>query len=45
MSGIKYTLQKELFDSEDERILSLCRVSDALKKKKVLNVSLAIQLH
>lgn len=34
MSGIKSTLQTELFDAEDERILSLCRVSDVLKKKK-----------
>lgn len=33
MAGIKYTLQKELF--EDERILSVCSVTDAFKKKKV----------
>lgn len=34
MSGIKYTLQTDVFDGEDERILSLCRVTDVFKKKK-----------
>lgn len=35
MAGLKYTLQKDVFDGEDERILSLCRVTDIFKKKKV----------
>lgn len=34
MSGIKFTLQQELFDNDDERIVSLVRVSDVIKKKK-----------
>lgn len=34
MAGIKYTLQKEVFD-DDERILSVCSVTDVFKKKKV----------
>lgn len=34
MSGIKYILQKEVFDSVDERILSVCSVSKLVKRKK-----------
>lgn len=34
MAGIKYNLQKEIFDTLDERILSVCNVSKLFKKKK-----------
>lgn len=34
MAGIKYILQKEVFDAADERILSVCNVTKLLKKKK-----------
>lgn len=34
MAGIKYILQKEVFDSADERILSVCNVTKLYKKKK-----------
>lgn len=33
MAGIKYTLQKELFDVDNERVLTVCNVT-AYKKKK-----------
>lgn len=33
MAGIKYTLQKELFDADNERVLTVCNVT-AYKKKK-----------
>lgn len=33
MAGIKYTLQKELFDADSERVMSVCNVT-AYKKKK-----------
>lgn len=34
MAGIKYLLQKEVFDASDERILSVCNVQKLYKKKK-----------
>lgn len=34
MAGIKYILQKEIFEGDDERILSLCNVTELYKKKK-----------
>lgn len=34
MAGIKYILQKEVFDPLDERILSICNVSKLYKKRK-----------
>lgn len=34
MAGIKYLLQKEIFDASDERILSVCSVQKLYKKKK-----------
>ncbi|XP_058829670.1 exocyst complex component 1 [Topomyia yanbarensis] len=33
-AGIKYHIQREVFDALDERILSVCNVSKLLKKKK-----------
>nr|XP_019931037.2 exocyst complex component 1 [Aedes albopictus] len=33
-AGIKYIIQKEIFDALEERILSVCNVSKLLKKKK-----------
>lgn len=39
MAGIKYLLQKEVFDTADERILSVCNVSKLLKKKKTTTSS------
>lgn len=34
MAGIKYILQKEVFFSPDEKILSVCNVTKLIKKKK-----------
>lgn len=34
MAGIKYLLQKEVFDATDERILSVCNVQKLYKKKR-----------
>lgn len=34
MAGIKYLLQRELFDETNERILSVCNVQKLYKKKK-----------
>lgn len=34
MAGIKYILQKEVFDSAEERLLSVCTVTKLFKKKK-----------
>lgn len=34
MAGIKYILQRELFDETNERILSVCNVQKLYKKKK-----------
>lgn len=34
MAGIKYILQKEVFESNNERILSVCNVTKIIKKKK-----------
>lgn len=34
MAGIKYILQKEVFDSPEEKILSVCNVTKLIKKKK-----------
>lgn len=34
MAGIKYLLQKEVFDETNERILSVCNVQKLYKKKK-----------
>lgn len=34
MAGIKYNLQKEVFNAADERILSVCNVTKLFKKRK-----------
>lgn len=47
MAGIKYLLQKEVFDESNERILSVCNVQKLYKKKKnsYLCVAIAARSH
>lgn len=42
MAAIRHTLQKEVFSSSDEKILSICFVSKAYKKKKTSFLCLVV---
>lgn len=34
MAGVRYTIQKDVFDADDDRVLCVCTVSEVYKKKK-----------
>lgn len=45
MAATRHTLQREIFNVSDEKILSICRVSKAYKKKKTSFLCLISTVH
>jgi len=44
MAAIRHTLQREVFQLNDERLLAVMHVSKVLKKKKVSYLCLAVTM-
>lgn len=44
MAAIRHTLQREVFQPNDERLLAVMHVSKVLKKKKISYLCLAVTM-